>query len=111
MKDKLLSQLTIEDVGTIQAPAGVPSGPDFSLGNLATTGIAVMMIFGIILALLYLIWGGFSWITSGGDKEKLDKARKIIIYSILGLILMSLALVVVNVLASALGLNTDSLFQ
>lgn len=87
-------------------PPGIPSGAQFSIGFLATKFLELAMVIGIFLSLFYLIYGGFYWIQSKGDKEKLDKARRILLYSILGLIIMSLSLVIVNVIGKALGVET-----
>jgi hypothetical protein len=89
----------------IEAPPGIPSGPQFTIGSLATLALQVAMIFGIIVSLGYLIYGGFYWIQASGSKDW-DKSRRIIIYSILGLVIMSLSLVIVNVIASAFGVKT-----
>ena len=90
----------------IKAPQGIPSGPQFTIGNIASTFIQVALVIGIILSLMYLVYGGFFWIQASGDKQKWDKARRIILYAIMGLIVMSLALVIVNVVASAFGVKT-----
>ena len=90
----------------IQPPPGIPTGPEFTIGNIASLFIQIALIIGIFLSLFYLIYGGLYWIQASGDKQKWDKARRIIIYSILGLIVMSLALVIVNVIASAFGIRT-----
>lgn len=90
----------------IVAPPGIPTGPQFTISHIATVFFQLAMIIGIGLSTGYLIYGGFLWLQAGGDKQKLDKARKTIIYSILGLIIMSLSLVIVNVIASALGVKT-----
>lgn len=97
----------------IDAPDGIPTGSGYSIGNMASWALGAMMALGIILALFFLIYGGVKWIISGGDKEKLAGARKTIIFSVLGLIIMSLALVVVNIIVSALGLEglQESLFS
>jgi hypothetical protein len=89
---------------TIDAPTGVPQG--IRLGPLIVLVIEVMMVVGIILSLIYLVYGGLFWITSKGDKEQLDKARRIIVYSIIGLIVMSIALVLVSVFTAAIGVDT-----
>lgn len=90
----------------IQAPSGVPTGPEFTIGSIASLAIQLMLLIGIFLSLGYLIYGGFYWQAASGDKQKWDKARRIIIYSIFGLIIMSLALVIVNVVASAFGVRS-----
>ena len=88
----------------IQGPTGIPT--NLSVTNLASGFLAVIMTVGIIVALFYMIYGGFFWIQSRGDKQKLDKARRIILYSLLGIIIMSLSLIVVNVISSAFGVKS-----
>ena len=90
----------------IMPPEGIPTGPQFTIGNVASLFIQLALIIGIFLSLGYLIYGGLYWQQASGDKQKWDKARRIIIYSIFGLIVMSLALVIVNVMASAFGIKT-----
>ena len=88
----------------IVPPPNIPT--DLTIGILAKGFINVALVIGIILSLAYLTYGGIFWLQSKGTKETLDKARRIILYSILGLIVMSLALVIVNVIAAALGSAT-----
>ncbi|KKU62737.1 MAG: hypothetical protein UX87_C0044G0010 [Candidatus Amesbacteria bacterium GW2011_GWA1_47_16] len=38
-----------------------------------------------VVAFLYLLWGGIQWISSGGDKEGVEKARKRITHALIGL--------------------------
>ncbi len=85
----------------IVAPPGVPS--DINLGTLITFVISVLFVAGIFVTTAYLLYGGLYWISSKGDKEKVDRARKIILYALVGLIIMSLSLVIVNVATSAVG--------
>ncbi|HRN96042.1 MAG TPA: hypothetical protein PLD54_01180 [Candidatus Levybacteria bacterium] len=62
----------------------------------------------ILLALLYLIWGGINWIMSGGDKEKVGAARSKIIAAIVGLILVIFSYVILNfvlVIMTGQGIN------
>lgn len=90
----------------LQAPPGIPTGEQFTIGHIATVALQVALIFGILLSLGYLIFGGFYWIQASGDKQKWDKARRTILYAIFGLIVMSLALVMVNIVSSAFGVKT-----
>ncbi len=90
----------------IKPPEGIPHGADYTIGSLASKFIEVAMIIGIVISIFYFLYGGVYWMQSKGDKEKLDHARRILVYSIMGLIIMALSLVVVNVFASALGVKT-----
>ena len=59
--------------------------------------IIAILIISAIVALFYLIWGGFKWITSGGDKTKVQGARDTIVAAIVGLILAFLAFFILSV--------------
>jgi len=48
-----------------------------------------------LAALLYLILGAFSWITSGGDKDAVHKAQQKIQAAVVGLIILILVLAVI----------------
>lgn len=67
--------------------------------------LSLLILAAIILSLLFLIWGGFDWITSGGDKQKLQSARHKIVFAIIGLIIVFLAFFVVNVVSNLFGLG------
>lgn len=61
--------------------------------------INLIIVFAGIFSLGYLIYGALQWIMSNGDKEKLAKARLIILHSILGLILVFAALAIFGLFA------------
>lgn len=54
------------------------------------------------VAVLYLIVGGFLYITSGGDESKLEKAKNTIKNAIIGVVVILLALVIVFTINQAL---------
>lgn len=56
-----------------------------SLANIVTATVGIMLGVAGILSFLYLLWGGIQWITAGGDKDALQKARKKITQALLGL--------------------------
>lgn len=66
--------------------------------SIVSSIVTLLLILAIVLALIFLIWGAIRWITSGGDKGKLDGARTAITASIVGLILAFLAYFILNVL-------------
>jgi len=53
-----------------------------------------------LIALIYLLLGALSWITSGGNKESVDKAREKIQAALVGLILIFVVLATVAVIES-----------
>lgn len=58
-----------------------------------------------ILAIIIILWGGFRWLTSGGNEEKVGEAKKIITAGIIGLVIIftayAIAVFVINQLISA----------
>ena len=80
-------------LGTKDIRAGVMSIVNALLGFLG------------VLAIIIILWGGFRWLTSGGNEEKVGEAKKIIASGIIGLIIIftayAIATFVVTQLISA----------
>lgn len=58
-----------------------------------------------LVALLFLLLGALSWITSGGNKENVEKAREKIQAALIGVILIFAVLAIVGVIENILGLS------
>ena len=56
-----------------------------TLANLFNVIIPLLNIGAAILLLLMLLYGAFTWVTSGDNPENLKKAHKIITFAIFGL--------------------------
>lgn len=102
---KHLLALTIPGYGKIDAPSGVPTGGAGTLGTIISVIFGVLIGAGVIISLIFVVWGGFSWIISGGDKQKLDRARKTLIWAIVGLIVMMVSFAFLKFLNDILGAN------
>jgi hypothetical protein len=72
-------------------------------GQLLTDLINIAFVVAVLLAFFYLIMAGFDWITSGGDKSKVEGARKKIISVIIGLILVAASYAILTLVLSFLG--------
>ncbi|MBI5467402.1 MAG: hypothetical protein HY975_04300 [Candidatus Kerfeldbacteria bacterium] len=75
-------------------------GSQIGLGNadLKQTVINILnLALGLLalVAVVMIIIGGFTWLTAGGNEEKVDKAKKIISAAVIGLIIVLLAWAVV----------------
>ena len=62
-----------------------------SLGGFITNILALSFVVALILVLIMLIWGAFEWITSGGDKDAVGKARGRILNALIGLAILAVA--------------------
>ena len=58
-----------------------------------------------LVALIYFLLGALGWITSGGNKESVDKAREKIQSALIGIILIFFVLALVGVLENILGMG------
>ena len=59
--------------------------------------VNLIFIIAVIAALLYLIYGGFRWLTSGGDKQAVGAARDHIIAAIIGLVVIFLSYFILQI--------------
>jgi len=67
-----------------QPPANIADG---DLAGLIGTGVNVLIGIAAGLAVVALIWGGLTWASAAGDEEKLAKAKSIITWAIVGLVM------------------------
>jgi len=58
-----------------------------------------------LIAVLFLIIGGFRYITSAGNEETAEQAKKIIVNAIIGVVVIILSFVIVRVISNALTTN------
>jgi len=69
-----------------------------SFGDILTFIVRLFFVIAGIFALIYLLLGAFSWITSGGDKDKVEKARDKIQAALIGVILIIIVVAIVATL-------------
>src|SRR3989338_5981202 len=81
--------------GTIAAPTGAPK----DLGVFIGGAIKIFIIVAGIFLLIYMLWGAFDWITSGGEKEKISKAQAKITNAVIGMFLVIVALTLFTLIA------------
>lgn len=88
-------------VGTIAVPSGIPS----DIGNTGSFISALIRFFVVVAGLFTLVQfliGGFTYITSGGDKAKVTEATNKITNSIIGLIVIAASFVIIAIISKLL---------
>jgi len=75
------------------------------IGKLISAAVGLLLILSALLAFFYLILGGISWITSGGDKAAMETARNKITHAIVGLIIVGAAWAVMILIQNFLGVQ------
>lgn len=91
------------DSVNLNDPAGLSKNTAIKAENLPSFFINWIFIIGIVLAIIYLMYGGIKWITSGGDKSKVESARKHIIAAIAGLFVVAGTFFIISMIFGFLG--------
>lgn len=104
-----------EGAENLQLPAGDPAAEcanedvEGPVNNIIRTVINIFSVIVGVIAVIMIIYGGFKYITSGGDSGKISAAQQTIIYAIVGLIIVALAQIIVRfVLSRAAGTGTNA---
>jgi cytochrome bd-type quinol oxidase subunit 2 len=87
-------------------PTGLPGNSGDRFTSVLGTYINVFLGIVGIVAVGYLIYGGFRYITSAGNEETAESAKKTIQNSIIGLVIIILSYVIVTVIFNAVGRGT-----
>jgi len=97
--EKLIA-LSINGIN-IYGAGGVPTGGEgATLNKILSTGVTLAMIAAVIICIVFIIIGGFTWIMSEGDKQKLDQAHKRVAFALIGLVVVFLAFWIINIIYS-----------
>ena len=76
------------------------STSETQVNDLIATIINIFSVVVGIIAVIMIVYGGFRYITSGGDSGKVTSARNTILYAIIGLIIVALAQFIVKFVLS-----------
>lgn len=85
----------------------VPTKQTTGLDNRSVENVVInvtQVVTGIIgvLAILMIVVSGVMYITSGGDQNRVDTAKRMLTYSIVGLVVALLAFTIVSTISGAL---------
>lgn len=81
----------------IASPVLAQSSDVTKVQNFITSIIQTLVILAGSLASAFFVWGGVRYITSSGNPETLEGAKKTIVYSAIGLTIALAALVLTNI--------------
>ncbi len=85
------------------ANSGLNCSTIVSVNDLIKTVINWLLGIALGVAVLFLIIGGFWYITSAGNEETAEKGRNTAVNALIGIVIIVLAFVVVNVVANLAG--------
>lgn len=88
---------------TLNNPFGNLTNEPSGFSTLLNNVISMIVALAGIALFAYLLMGGFQFVTAGGDKVQVDNAKKTITNAIIGMIVMSVAFLLVRILEAILG--------
>ena len=62
-----------------------------------------LLTFAGIIATVYLIIGGYQYITSGGNEEQSEKGKKTLVSAIIGVVIVILSITIITIVTNTLG--------
>jgi hypothetical protein len=94
----LLAQLTNDTIVINNIDAKYNYLKGLTPAAYVTTTINLLLGLAGVASFIFLLWGGIQWITAGGDKDALDKARKRITQALIGLAIVFSAYAIIYIL-------------
>lgn len=109
----ILTSFIVAPLAHAQGTTILPSTVECSIANGDTivTCVTTLYQFGVlavaILAFVVLTWGGFMWLTSGGNMSQVDSAKRWIMGAVLGLIIALASFIILNTINPQLTTNIN----
>jgi hypothetical protein len=83
-----------------------PLEPEGDIGDMISGIIDFIFTVAIILVPLMIVIGAFFYLSSGGDASKIQLAKKIIIYALIGFLIIACAEGIIYLIESLLGIQS-----
>lgn len=78
-------------------------GANFDLGAIVSNGVQAAIIIAGLAVFGMLIWGGYDWLMSGGDKTRVEAARNRITNALVGLAIIGASYAIFTLIDSFFG--------
>ncbi|MFA4891364.1 MAG: hypothetical protein WC604_03365 [Candidatus Gracilibacteria bacterium] len=89
--------------GDVPGEIAAATGGEGSIRALALKIVNYFLTFLGIIAVMMIIYGGVTYVTAAGKQESIDNAKKIILYSLVGIIIILLSFAIVNTVLGSAG--------
>jgi hypothetical protein len=87
-----ISQLIPTKPPIYESPSGLEQVIVNTVNNAVSWGLGIVA----ILAVVFIIYGGFRMVAAAGNEEQVKAGRETIIYAVIGLVVVILSWVIVN---------------
>lgn len=94
-----------EDLSTIYAPADALGGTAATFGSFISPLIQNALILTALTAFIAVVIAGFNFVSSQGDKAKVQQATNMLNYALLGLVLAASAYVITQIVGRIGGID------
>lgn len=88
---------------TVVSPIYAVAGDVAKVQSFIQSVIQTLTTIAGLIAAGFFVWGGIGYITSSGNPEVLDRSKKTILYSAIGLVIVLGAFVISNVVSQTAG--------
>lgn len=106
--ENLLAQADIPPINNPVLPSLANKPPEQAFGTMVAGIVGFLLVLASIWAFLQILLAGINWISSGGDKSKLEAAQQRITQGIIGLFIVFAAWGIFLVLLRFLGIIQQS---
>lgn len=98
-------------ISPTDAPSAITgaTGGETDFKALAQTILDYFLGFLGFLSIIMIIYGGILYVTSAGNDTNVEKAKKILLYAIVGIILILLSVAIVNTVLGAASSSTTTI--
>ena len=104
----LLSGTMGAPIGTIQCiGAFCPTASNYTTQaeNLINLIISFLTVIAGLAFFIYFVIGGVTWVTAGGDKGNVDKAKTMMTNATIGMVIIAASYAIVWIIQTVLGIN------
>jgi len=84
-----------------------PFSSSWTLMDVISTIINLAFAIAGIVAVVYLIMGGFNYVTAGGNPEAVDGAKTTLVNAIIGLVVILVSYLIIQFVMSQIGANVE----
>jgi len=97
-------------LGNITTPGGYQPGTSLqestgAIERIISNVLVVLTVVAGLSFILYFLLGGLNWITAGGDKGKIEKAKGMMTNGAIGMIVIAVSYAITYIVGKALGID------
>ena len=93
--------------GDVPSSISQATGGEGSFRSLILNIVNFFLLFLGLIAVIMIIYGGITYVTAAGNQEKIESAKKIILYAIVGIIIVLISFALVRTVISGAGQGAE----